>query len=114
VTIAETRYGRRGGGWLPAPPAAPAEAPQQRRPLDLTRRSHPSAIAVDRAHRRTPTCPAHKPKSKRTEDCTCTADPADLAAIWAGRARMARARTAAGRPLDRLDHEAVQRQEMTT
>jgi hypothetical protein len=113
MTVAETRYGRRGGGWLPAPPTTPAQDHQPRPPLDLTRRSHPSAIAVDRAHRRTSRCPA-RGKGKGTEDCTCIADPADLTAVWAGRARMARARTAAGRPLDRLDHEAIRRQETTT
>jgi hypothetical protein len=42
-------------------------------------------------------------------------DPVDIAEIWAGRARMARARQAAGRPLDRLDRQALDHhQEMTT
>jgi hypothetical protein len=112
VTVAETRYGRRGGGWLPAPPAAPAEAPQPRPPLDLSGQFHPRAIAATRAHQRTPTCPARK--SKGREPCTCVPDPVDIAEIWAGRARMARARRAAGIPLDRLDHEAIRRQETTT
>ena len=76
--------------------------------IDRAARLHPRAIALDRAHQRTPTCPARKPKGG---ECTCAYDPLDLADVWAGLARMATARRAAGAPLNRLDHEALQRQE---
>jgi hypothetical protein len=78
--------------------------------LDRAAHLHPQAIARDRAHQRTPTCPARKPQGG---ECTCAYDPLDLADVWAGRARMARARTAAGLTLNRLDREALQRQETT-
>jgi hypothetical protein len=81
--------------------------------LDRQAPLHPRAIATTRAHRRTPTCPARG--NKAPGPCTCTPDPDDLAEVWAGRARMARARQAAGRPLNRLDREALDHhQEMTT
>lgn len=70
---------------------------------------HPASIATARAHQRAAAvdCPA---KTDRAEPCICRPDPGDLAEVWAGRARMARARQAAGRPLDDVDREALARQ----
>lgn len=63
---------------------------------------HPETIAKSRAHDRD--CD-HGPK----ETCLAEPDPADLQLIWTGRARMARARHAAGVALDRVDQEAIRR-----
>lgn len=68
----------------------------------------PAAIARDRAHASTSTCPA---RDDRDAPCTCTPDPDDLDAVWAGRARMAHARQAAGVPLDDIDRQAITRRE---
>lgn len=78
---------------------------------------HPEAIARARAHAAARgSCPGRsaRPATKRrpaqpAEPCTCTPDPTDLVAVWAGRARMARARRAAGVTLDALDVEALDR-----
>jgi hypothetical protein len=88
---------------MPADHARPA-------PIDIAARLHPEAIARDRAHHRARRCPAKA--SRGHKPCTCQPDPADLADVWAGRARMARARQAAGLDLNRLDREAL-RQETT-
>lgn len=68
---------------------------------------HPETIAVTRAHsRRKPgTCSSDDPKL--AVGCDCRADPVDLREVWAGRARMAAARAAAGKPLDAVDREAM-------
>jgi hypothetical protein len=105
------RYGRRGGGWLPKRVASPPPTPAKPRgrPLDLGRLFHPETIARARAHqRRHPgTCAADR---DRAAGCDCRPDPADLAAICAGLARMATARHAAGQPLDDLDRQALDRE----
>lgn len=97
MTVAETRYGRRGGGWLPSSSAAelPADRPRAA-PVDRSAPFHPDAIARARA------------REQRRE---VTAE--DVAAVWAGRARMALARQAAGQPLDDIDRQAITRQEST-
>lgn len=67
--------------------------------VDQSRRAHPDVIADDRARQR-----------------RGVPDPADHTAVWAGRARMAAARQAAGQPLDHIDRQALTlaRQENTT
>jgi hypothetical protein len=103
----DIRYGRRGGGWIDKP----------RRPAPVRQRAtraaavlepevlfHPDTIAARRAHDRHCTS-AHKDG----EPCPAVVDPDDLAELWAGRARMARARRAAGQPRDRLDLAALDR-----
>lgn len=69
---------------------------------------HPEAIATARAHQRAAAadCPA---KTDRSEPCVCRPDSDDLAEVWAGRARMARARQVAGVALDDVDREALAR-----
>jgi hypothetical protein len=76
---------------------------------------HPNAIGKARAHERRVrgTCgidAATSKKERRELACTCVVDPADLADIWAGRARMAAARRVVGAPLDRIDIEAIERE----
>jgi hypothetical protein len=91
---------------------------------------HPETLAQGRAHKcqdpgRLSPCPIVAPGHVCPErgtcrrrkggragppvPCTCTPDPADLAELWAGRARMAAARLAAGVALDALDREALAR-----
>lgn len=89
-------HGNRGGGWLPTKPARAPAAPK--READPT-------CAVCGAR-----CSAHT-----AGDCpVCRLplehhDTARTAGCWAGRARMARARQAAGLDLDATDLEALRR-----
>jgi hypothetical protein len=116
VSGRDIRYGRRGGVWADHPPGLLLAELRRIRarhlaegtwpdPVDRTRLFHPETIATARAHDR------DWPESKHRCDkpCTAKADPADTDALWAGRARMATARLAAGVPLDDLDHEALRR-----
>lgn len=89
-STAETRYGRRGGGWLPKQAA------------------HPSTPARDGD----PTCRVcDRPYSSHTAGpCPCCGlplehhTPEDVAGCWDGRARMAAARRAAlDTPGSRID-----------
>lgn len=118
MTARDIHYGRRGGGW--ATSGAGTLAGQVSRLLktwrdgggtlpDQTSLFHPDTIATSRAHAASPHCPAHRTKNPGV--CRCSPDPDDLAAVWAGRYRMARARRAAGRPLDPTDLEAIARHE---
>jgi hypothetical protein len=114
----DLRYGRRGGRWATTGAGqllaelrllrnrlrAAGEWPD---PIDTARLFHPDTIAAVRAHDRH--CAG---KHRRGETCTAQVDPDDLAALWAGRARMARARRAAGQPLNDVDHEALRRAEL--
>jgi hypothetical protein len=70
--------------------------------------TNPRDIAQARAHRRWPTspCPA---RDDHDQACTCQPDSVDLAAVWQGRARMARARRAARVTLDAYDRQALDR-----
>ncbi len=77
-------------------------------------RAHPDVIAVTRAHQRRKRGTCASDDRMTDLPCDCRADPDDLAAVWAGRARMAAARRAAGQPLDTVDHLALTRQEHTT
>jgi hypothetical protein len=80
---------------------------QGKRRTGATRdRFHPDAIAASRAHDRY-CARGHAPG----EPCPAPPDPDDLAQIWAGRARMAAARRAAGAPLGDIDREALRRAE---
>jgi hypothetical protein len=47
--------------------------------------------------------------SDRAQPCDCPPAPGLLAALWAGKARMAAARAAAGVPLNDLDRQALDR-----
>lgn len=123
-------YGRRGGGWVD-PPRQPAveltPTPQPTRPaatgeptlfappaddhqaLDTageTQRPErvfaPDLLAASRAHDQQ--CGG---RHQAGEDCPAVIDPGDLAAVWAGRARMARARKTAGVALNDGDRAAL-------
>jgi hypothetical protein len=108
-------YGRRGGRWIGHQPGRllaeiraiidQALADGTWQPVDLSRLFHPETIAATRAHQRHCGGRTHP----HGEVCPARPDPEDLAAIWAGRARMAAARRAAGRPLDDLDRQALVR-----
>jgi hypothetical protein len=73
----------------------------------------PEAIARWRRHTgldgsdRRPRCPANA--SSDVADCTCEPTPGDLAGVWQGAARMARARRTAGLPLSADDRRALDR-----
>lgn len=69
-------------------------------------RTHPVRIATERRHDRNDRpCPART----ATAPCTCRPDPTDLAELWDGRIRMARARNAAKQALTPTDIEALNR-----
>lgn len=72
-------------------------------------RFHPETIARDRAHTRRPPGTCASDDKTDPGSCDCVPDPADLEQVWAGRARMARARKAAGVPLDDTDRQALNR-----
>jgi hypothetical protein len=114
----DLRYGRRGGRW--ATPGAGQLLAELRllrnrlraagewpEPVDLARLFHPDTIAAARAHERSCTG-----KHRKDETCPAQVNASDLAAIWAGRARMARARRTAGQPLNDVDLEALRRAEL--
>jgi hypothetical protein len=114
VTAADIRYGRRGGRWLAHHPgrllaeirAIIAQARAHGwEPADLSRLFHPETIAATQAHRRHCGGRHHPPG----DECPARPNPEELADIWAGRARMAAARLAAGRPLDDIDRQALAR-----
>jgi hypothetical protein len=107
-------YGRRGGRWMAHDPgrlhAEIRAVIAQRRaegwePVDLSRLCHPEHITATRAHQHHCGTCTHP----NGETCPAQPDRADLACIWAGRARMAAAGRAAGRPLDDLDRQALAR-----
>lgn len=122
MSARDIRYGRRGGRWadpeagrlLDAVTGARAASDRQPVDADASVLFHPSTIARHRAHerRRPGTCAKDDAGSKAERhrtDCTCQPDPEDLAAIWAGRARMARARRNTGQVLDDIDRQALAR-----
>jgi hypothetical protein len=113
TTAADIRFGRRGGRW-----ADP----------DAGRHRHAITTALPQAHAdpgkgkdRTTCAVCGRWFTYRTGRKAASTPPAICGHIhcrarhtwgpedWAGRARMAAARIAAGRPLDDLDHEALQR-----
>jgi len=115
MSAADIRYGRRGGGWtthargvllaelqtLRARSQANGTWPQ---PVDTSRLFHPETIARNRAHGRD--CGGrHHPG----EDCPAVVDPAELEAIWEGRARMAEVRARTTGQIDAIDLEALTR-----
>lgn len=123
MSARDIRYGRRGGRWA-APEAGrlldavtgARTAASDRQPVDADASVlfHPNTIARHRAHerRRPGSCAKDKAASKadrRSVECSCRPDPEDLAAIWAGRARMARARRNTGQVLDDIDRQALAR-----
>jgi hypothetical protein len=113
-SAADIVYGRRGGRWVGHHPGrllaeirtiiARARA-EGWEPPDLSRLFHPETIAASRAHQRHCGGRAHQPG----DACSARPDSADVAEVWAGRARMAAARRAAGQPLDHVDHQALAR-----
>jgi hypothetical protein len=114
MTATDVAYGRRGGRWIAHHPGRllaeiRALIAQHRaegwEPVDLSRLFHPDTIAATRAHQHHCGTRAHP----TGETCPAQPDPADVAGIWAGRARMAAARRAAGVPLDDLDRQALVR-----
>ena len=115
MTAADTVYGRRGGTWVAHRPGQllaelrwlrnrATTAGEWPDPVDRTRTFHPETIATQRAHDRDCAGP-----HKRNEPCPAHPDPVDLADVWAGLARMARARQAAGQRLRTVDREALDR-----
>jgi len=111
----DVRYGRRAGRWASAGAGQLlTELRQLRRrlqaagrwpePVELTRLFHPDAAARSRAHDRD--CAG---RHRKGEPCPAVVDAQDLADLWAGRARMAAARRAAGQPLTIVDLEALRR-----
>lgn len=78
------------------------------RPGPLTR---PDEIARDRVHRERAagSCAVDRDK---TAACDCRPGKGEVAAAWAGRARMAAARQAAGAVLDEVDREALDRTDL--
>jgi hypothetical protein len=115
VTAAsDIAYGRRGGRWIAHHPgrllaeirALIAQARAEGwAPADLSRLFHPHTIAATRAHQHHCGTRTHP----LGETCPARPDPADVAEVWTGRARMAAARRAAGQPLDDLDRQALTR-----
>jgi hypothetical protein len=114
VSATTIRYGHR-GGWLSPLPARVATEDRPGTPADRVARAtawdpdlfaHPERIAQARAHSACDrgAC-AHD--QDRTQPCDCEPAPAEVAALWAGRARMAAARAAAGQLPDDLDREAL-------
>lgn len=114
MTARDIRYGRRGGGW-----AADNGTGDTLVDLERIRRKHrktwpelldqtllftPETVCATRAHEQQ--CAGRHPDG---EPCTAVPTAADVAAVWAGRARMAEARVAAGRPLDANDRRALDR-----
>lgn len=79
-SVAETVYGRRGGGWVPAPAREPAAAKPKTDPRCSCGRAY-STHSGD-------LCPVCRRPVEHH-------GPGELDAEWAGRARMARARAAA-------------------
>lgn len=69
----------------------------------------PDVIARRRQHARRDRrpCPADDRTTTPRPACECTPPAEDLAAVWAGRRRMAAAREAAGKPLDDVDRAAL-------
>jgi hypothetical protein len=111
---ADIAYGRRGGRWLAYHPgqllaeiraAVTRSRAEGWEPADLSRLFHPETIAATRVHERG--CGGHA--HGVGEACPACPDPEELAGIWAGRARMAAARRAAGQPLDDIDRQALAR-----
>lgn len=110
----DLRYGRRAGRWasqgagqllaelrlLRNRMKASGRWPET---VDLTRLFHPDTIGRSRAHDRDCKVSRHR----KDQPCTAVADPADVAALWDGRAHMARARQAAGQPLTVIDLQAL-------
>jgi hypothetical protein len=117
TAAADIAQRRRGGRWLAHHPGrllaeiraivAHARADGWE-PADLSRLFHPETIAATRAHRRDCGGRTHPPG----DECPARPDPDEVAGIWAGRARMAAARRAAGVPLDDIDSQALARHDL--
>jgi hypothetical protein len=113
-SVSDIARGRLGDRWVGRHPGrllaeiraiiAQARANGWERP-DLSLLFHPETVAATHAHRRDCGGRTHPPG----EECPARPDPADVADTWAGRARMAAARLAAGRLLDDLDRQALTR-----
>lgn len=107
-TTAASRWADRLAALVEADTQAGTPADKQARALarDPYLWAHPEHTARHIAHR------AHQHgscanDSDRTQPCDCPPLPAVVADLWAGKARMAAARAAAGVPLNDLDREAL-------
>lgn len=96
----DVRYGRRGGGWAPAPARAAAAG----------------GVNTDKVDRTCPVCRRRYRADPKHETLHCGAKDCEAMATWTaeqweGRARMARARAAANRGVvvDLIDREALRR-----
>ena len=89
-------HGNRGGGWLPKAPPRPVAAPK--------RDSDPVCSVCGRRYSAhvEGECPVCRHPLEHHDDHR-------VAACWAGRARMARARAGAGLDLNAVDVEALER-----
>jgi hypothetical protein len=87
-------------------PGTPADKQARALARDPYRWAHPEHTARHIAHqaRRRGSC---SKDSNRTQPCDCPPLPTVLADLWAGKARMAAARAAAGLPLNDLDRQAL-------
>lgn len=87
-------------------PGTPADKQARAIASDPYLWAHPERIAQADAHqsRRPGSC---QHDHDRTLPCDCPPEPAALADLWAGKARMAAARAAAGVALDDLDRQAL-------
>lgn len=97
MTAGDVRYGRQGGGWV-ASGFTPGDGVAD---IDKIRRRTKKAHKTDAAKN-----PPWPDLEKISRTFTPTSDEE-----WEGRARMARARLAAGVPLDAIDDEALARAE---
>ncbi len=105
-SIAETIYGRQGGGWAPTPAATPDLTDEQRKRKDPADRWCARCLELDRRV---------KIADHPTEICqacgghACHHPEGDAALCWEGRARMAAAKRATGAELNHVEVKALAR-----
>jgi hypothetical protein len=115
VSATTIRYGRHGGGWLHSRPAQGHAEPPDARSAVVQARALLRVRGLWFDPERIPQVHAHTHRHRgvcandtdRIAPCDCVSAPVVLAAVWAGRARVAAARAAAGQPLDDTDPTAL-------